>query len=108
MCIYCKDLTGILIPLTREYSRDDHESAWVHITCVNWNSEVYFKEFKTLVKVFDDTSGSATPGSSAKSLSDANSEDPSRSPSKWHMENYVEWTVGLSGKIIGDLGDEYW
>ena len=58
-CIFCQDLTGILIPLSSGYNRHDRDCGWVHITCVNFNKDIYFKEVQMKVRVYDDSIGSA-------------------------------------------------
>ena len=110
-CIYCKDLTGIIVPLCHEYSRDDDSCSWVHITCVNQIKEIHFMERKTKIRVYD------TP----KVLSPATGIDTSPDPKdafvspkiiatkpSHTIEEMVDWTVGLSGRIKGSLGREFW
>ena len=60
-CIYCEDLTGIMIPLSPDYSRSDHNCSWVHITCVNWIKDIHFKEREIEVKIYESAMASPAP-----------------------------------------------
>ena len=49
--------------MSPNYSKDDRISPWVHITCVNFNKDMYFKIKKVSIKVYPDgaTFDSITP-----------------------------------------------
>ena len=113
-CIYCRDLTGIMIPLAKEYSRNNHDCSWVHITCVNWNKHIYFKEISIEMKDYSQSNGSsaaaATPNGNMETAEESQGKrTPVTSKLNTNKTKLVsDWVVGLSGKIVGDLSRAYW
>ena len=113
-CIYCRDLTGIMIPLSPQYSRDNHSCSWVHITCVNWNKDIYFEEVSIEMKDYSQTGGSSSPAATPNgNMETAEESQGKRTPanSKFNANKVKvvkDWVVGLSGKIVGELSRHYW
>lgn len=48
--MFCTHLTGVIVPVTMPSLKENKvkgeaaKERWVHLTCVNWIKEIYFKE----------------------------------------------------------------